>query len=410
MLWIVGKTSQDYLDYFATHHLPYGVFHDVHVPTAPPAGVPCIAVDFSSEATIMDSLARTPVKPDVTGLLVAGYEHYVLPASILAVQYNVPGLTKSAATAATDKTVMRQRFLDYDPSITPYYMAVHSWHDIEQFMAGHTFPVVLKPTNLMKSLFVTINSSPEELNRNFAQMQAALPAHYQQVHAGLEPGILIEEFLAGSMHTVAGFADATGEPQLVEHIVDCATARDIGIADSFLFSRSLPTTLPPEQQAAVLEVAAKGMRALGLTSCPAHVELIMTATGPKIIEIGARLGGYRPRMYDYANGIDLYQAAIATALGSSCSLTASRSDCSAAVELFPEATGAFAGITNEAQLRSLRSVRYCSIKRQPGQTIGPARDGYRAAVVVLLASTTDRQMLDDISFIRKQVHVVVSAN
>ena len=52
-----------------------------------------------------------------------------------------------------------------------------------------------------------------------------------------------------------------------------------------------PAELDEKQKADISDVVKRAIDALGLDNCAAHTELMMTKTGPKIIEIGARLGG-----------------------------------------------------------------------------------------------------------------------
>lgn len=409
MLWIVGKISRDYSEYFAEHHIPYGIFADKTLGNEDTAAVSTVKTDFSSETSLLHSVSEISVGQEVTALVVAGYEHYVLPAAILAEYFKVPGPSRESALAATDKAVMRECFKKFSPDMTPDFTLVTTWEDAEHFMAKHSYPVILKPTNLMKSLFVTKNNSLEQLKENYEKMATALPAHYETLGVGLRPGILLEEFLAGTMHTVAGFADKNGNISLAEPVVDCATAQDIGINDSYLFSRSLPSKLSAVQQQHILDVAKQGMEALGLRSVPAHIEVMLTATGPRIIEIGARIGGYRPRMYEYAYGMDLYDAALAVASGKQPVLSPVRSESSCAIELFPAEEGAFSEVEGAEELKTLPSLKYFSVKRKPGDVIGPARDGYRATAVVLLSHNSSEQVIRDTALIQEHVSVNVSS-
>ena len=52
-----------------------------------------------------------------------------------------------------------------------------------------------------------------------------------------------------------------------------------------------PAELDDKQKTEIDEIVKKAIEALELDNCAAHTELMMTRIGPKIIEIGARLGG-----------------------------------------------------------------------------------------------------------------------
>lgn len=404
MLWIVGKIFEDFKQYLDENHVAYGVFWDSRLPRPADYTMPVVELDLGAPENLKTQLQSIDAV-DVSGILVAGYERYVLPAAYLAAHFKVPGLTIPAALAATDKSIMREHFQTYNPSLTPAFREVHNLQELEQFAETHPLPLMLKPASLMKSLLITRNISHEELLENYQELVAQINDLYTRYRIGLPPKVIVEEFLSGSMHTVAGFVDINGNPRLIPQIVDCVTAQEIGQNDTYLFSRQLPSKLPAEQQAAVLRVAEQGVRALGLTSCAVHVELIFTTEGPKIIEIGGRIGGYRGRMYDIACGIDLYAAAINTALNQPVKLTAGKDLTCVTLEIFPSEEGTFKDISALDEIQKLSSAIHLSPKVAPGKQTGRASHGYKAALVVMLAGEDAQQIERDVDYIQSSVKI-----
>src|SRR5205085_1933818 len=129
-----------------------------------------------------------------------------------------------------------------------------------------------------------------------------------------------------------------------------------------------------------------------MTSTPAHVELVYNDNEVKLIEIGARIGGYRPRMYSISYGIDMVTQEIKLAMGQMPNLSWQFNAYCAVFELFPTREGVFKqieGLTDNLELT------YYSVKAKPGQTVGPAKNGYKAVAVVIVSSP-DRQRFDQI--------------
>ncbi|HSH55731.1 MAG TPA: ATP-grasp domain-containing protein [Candidatus Limnocylindrales bacterium] len=407
MLWIVGKLFPNFSDYLNTHNIPYGVMWDVSLPVPASYNMPLIKLDFSHPETLGAQIARISPPAPIRAITVAGYENYVVPAAYIAQALRLTGLTISAAQAATDKLKMRAAFSQSCPHFSSAYSSVESWQDIERFIATNDFPVMLKPASLMKSLLVTRNDSIDQLHTNYKNLYQHLDEMYAKYHVATEPRIIIESFLAGSMHTVAGFVDKTGYSLLIPQIVDCLTAGDIGVRDTYLFSRQLPTTCSTTQQHTIMQAARAGVKALELTNTPVHIEIMLTPAGPKIIEIGARIGGYRARMYQHALGYDLYKAAIDTAYGKSVEVIPQRPACCAALELFPDKQGLFIGIENEHKLQQLPSLRHFSLKCRKGQHIGIASQGYKAAAVIMLVHDSRKQLDLDIQMVRQSVKVLI---
>lgn len=407
MLWIVGKTFSEFRKYLEDKGVDYGIFWDASLPLPEDVTAPVVQMDFQDIASLNQQLDSANAS-DVTAIIVAGYENYVLPAAYIARYFGVPGPSIEAAHAATDKSIMRSRFIAFDPALSPDYAEVQSWEEIEEFMRTHSFPVMLKPASLMKSLLITKSTTTHELELNYRQTIAEVSRLYDKYNIGQPPKIIIEEFLSGSMHTVAAFADKEGKPVLIPGIVDCVTGQEIGHNDNFLFSRTLPTRLSPDDQQAVLDVAAKGIEALGLTSCPAHVEIILTAKGPKIIEIGARIGGYRPRMYEYAFGIDLQQIMLDIAENKSPNIETSADRSIAVYEIFPDKEGAFRELTHLQELETLPSLRHLSIKADESSAVGRSSLGYKASAVIILGHEDPAQFAKDTEFVRENVKISLS--
>lgn len=396
-----------FADYLTNHDIPFGVITDRRVTKLPSALVPVVQLSLENYELLNQELQDRPV-PDVTAVAVAGFENYIVPAAYLTTAYGLPGMSVAAAHAATDKTLMRQAFLDYDSTITPNFAPITDWTAVEQFMQTHDFPVMLKPASLMKSLLISKSSNWNELRHNFSELTAGIQQAYDAQAVSEPPKMLIEEFLDGSMHTVAGFVNADGTATLLPQIADCVRASDIGVADSYLYSRHLPSLLPTADQASILTVAAKGVAALGLTSCPVHIEVILTKTGPKIIEIGARTGGYRPTMYQLAYGIDMFQAVVDTAFNRPVQLTSNTQKQLIVLELFPKTEGSFKELQGQALVSGLASLQRLTIRAQPGVAVGSAVRGYKAAVIIVLISADHVQLAADYQTILDSVRVITN--
>jgi biotin carboxylase len=357
--------------------------------------------DFSSEASIYSAVDSLPHIDAVMCV----YEHYILPASLIANHLGLPGLPRAAAEACTDKFTMRGLFSKGPKQISPDYKLVRSEDDLRDFASNHSFPLILKPANLAKSLLVSKNDSLQELLTNYQRTSEQIGSVYERYAPHSTPKLLVEEFLEGSIHSVDAFIDSSGEPFVLDQIVDYRTGYDIGFADNFHYSRILPSTLSPADQIAFRECAALGAKALGMKNSPAHIEIIMTQNGPRIVEIGARNGGYRERMYQAANGIDINGAALALALGQKPRISAARDDSCAVLELFPKQPGDFAGLSCGDELQKLPSFMDLHVKVKEGDFVGKALDGYKMCAMIMLHNSDHDQFQKDLDFVDSHVRV-----
>jgi len=361
-----------------------------------------VVADFGATASMLSTLDTIPQKFD--GVLTT-YENYVLPAAIIAEHLGLPGMPVAAAEACTDKDLMRSLFAKAPEKISPDFAVVTSEDELRAFAGSHSFPLILKPANLAKSLLVTKNRNLDELVANYAKSVELLATTYKKYAPNRTPKLLIEEFLEGSIHSVDAFVDQSGTPHVLNEVVDYQTGYDIGYDDNFHYSRLLPSKLSDTDQAALRHCAEIGVRALGMKNSPAHIEIIMTADGPRIVEIGARNGGYRERMHHLANDIDIVAAAIALTLGQQPDIAAKKHDPCAVLELFPKVQGKFAGIHAQAELEALDSLYYFSAKAKPGTYTGKAADGYKMCAVVILHNSDHEQFERDLVFVNENVYV-----
>jgi hypothetical protein len=181
----------------------------------------------------------------------------------------------------------------------------------------------------------------------------------------------------------------------------------LGIDDNFVYSRTLPTGLSNPQQQEIYNVAKEGMKALNLVNSPGHVELFYTNDGPKIIEIGPRIGGYRTRMYRAHTGDELDVTEVQLSQGVIPTFTDGIKKHITVFELFPEKKGLFQTITNEQELKKLPSLTYYSKKYKAGQECGLTKDGFKAVAIIIIEHKNARQFKQDKKFIEESVRVIL---
>ena len=390
-IFLVGKSDPHLEAAAAIRKLGYqvGIFQDKSLPLKhPEAFDKIIPIDFEALDTELARLETIAIAG-----LVCTYENYVIAKAKIGEHFDLETATIRSAEMSTDKYLMRSAFSHTDPSITPGFAKVSSEEELMAFAEGASYPLILKPTNLVKSLLVLRCDNQQELRQNFAYAQTEIVNLYEKYNIyDREPQLIVEEFIKGKSCSIAAFIDSNGIPHFCDGIVAITTAKEHGANDNYLYSRRLPLECNDTLSQRLFEVAEIGIKALEMKSTPAHVELMYDGNDVKIIEIGARIGGYRPRMYNFSYGLNLIQQEVRLAIGAKPELTGDFIAYSAVFELFPDKEGSF------KQIRGLDDpdkYAYFSIKPQPGTHIGPAKNGYKAAAIVVIAEK-NKQRFDEL--------------
>jgi hypothetical protein len=292
------------------------------------------------------------------------------------------GIGLEEAEWLSDKYLMRKRMIEHDPSIAAPFQLIEDPNSPPRHLRIG-FPLMIKPRNLFKSQLVVRCNGLHELGETLRTVASRMDETASRHGVTLKKGLLLEEFLQGRELSIDSFVSPEGK---VYHspVVELVAAGDIGIQDYHVFARMVPARFEPSQVAAIEGIAEEGIRALHLINSPAHIDMVYTPMGPKILEIGARVGGYRSEMIRLSFGIDLDEVTFSTSLGKGEDLVSEFERSTAVLEFFPPREGVLKGITGLQGVRMLESFHRLRERMRSGERIGLARQGYRCPLFVVL--------------------------
>ncbi|MEV7885163.1 ATP-grasp domain-containing protein [Streptomyces sp. NPDC002817] len=260
-------------------------------------------------------------------------EYLLVTASRVAEHLQLPGNTPTSVAAARDKATSRQHFAasDVPSAASTWVHTLDAAASAAERLGG--YPVVLKPAAHAGSIGVVRVDSITDLPAlwDIASAGAA--------HQGPEgQGILLEEFINGPEVSVETVTDR-GVTTAV-----AVTHKAVGFPPFFMERAHLVVGGDPLLDA-VAPVAAAALRAVGITHGVSHVEMRLTPSGPRLIEVNARLGGDRiGQLVHHATGVDLAAAAADLALGRTPNLTSTRTRSAAIGMIYPPADGTVTGL------------------------------------------------------------------
>ncbi|WP_241302187.1 ATP-grasp domain-containing protein [Burkholderia stabilis] len=235
----------------------------------------------AAERTILDYLREHRV--ELSGV-VAWKDLEVVLASRLSQRLGLRGTAPDAALNVRDKAATR-RVLDAVPNANPRYAVVGSEAEFTAALKRIGTPALLKPAGNSGSrgIFpVGAHDDPAEVYRAFRAYNSPEKGEMFSLYGD---HALLEEQLTGSEHSVSGVV-AHGRVA-INAIIDKTFDRSIPIQ----YENVTPSLLPADTQAAIRDMVRAGVAATGIDWCGFHADVMVTRDGPKILEIGGRLGG-----------------------------------------------------------------------------------------------------------------------
>ncbi|MFF1360893.1 ATP-grasp domain-containing protein [Streptomyces sp. NPDC058297] len=297
-------------------------------------------------------------------------EHALLSLAALNDRLGLRGPRHETVRLVTDKWAMRTALAER--GVSPVAAALgRTADDLRAFGAEHGFPFIAKPVSATGSFGVELGEPErlDEIAERFADSGAS--------------AFLLEEYLEGPEISVESFTFAG------RHVVLALTDKLTG--DGFVEAGH---TIPAEQDetvvTAVVELVEAFLDAVGLTDGPSHVEVKLTAAGPRIVEGHCRRGGDRiNELVRLAYGVDMEALSVAWALGLAEPLAGPPPALRASAIRFAEAPcGELTAVTGQDEVRADPAVTELNVLHEVGAHIGPVRwSGDRAAYVIATGAT-----------------------
>jgi len=316
--------------------------------------------------------------------------------------------TSESLIWATNKVEMRRRLLAYDPKIAPAFTVVHdaSKKTLKKIEESIGFPLVIKPSGLAQSLLVTICFHQDELEKSLKKVFRKINMLYKTTEGRGEPEVLVEQFMDGEMYSVDAYVDSRGTVYFCP-MVHIKTGRAIGFDDFFGYQQITPTLLSKKSTQDAQDTSEKAIRALGLRSTTAHIELYKTEQGWKIIELGPRVGGFRDTMYRLSYGIDHTANDIYIRIPKRPILPRKMLGTSATLKVFAKSEGTIISIKGVKKLSELKSFYHISVNKKIGDKAIFAKNGGKSVFNLTLFNKDRSKLLADVRRMEQSVVIDV---
>ncbi len=298
---------------------------------------------------------------------------------------------------ASDKYEMRKRLRTYDKKITPNFTLVKENSKIERdrVIKKIGFPMIIKPANMIASLFVIICYHEEDLQKNLQNIFSKLEKAYA-VDLRLEtPKIIAEGFMEGDMYSVDSYVDSRGN---INHcpLVKVTTGKNIGHDDFFNYLQMTPTGLKQSTVEKARKTAEKSIHALGLRSTIAHIEMMKIDDEWKIIEVGARMGGFRHVLHKLSCDINHSLNDILVRVPKRTIVPKKCKGFACAMKWFAKKEGKIVELKGIKKIEGLESFHQIDVRLKVGDKALFARNGGRSVFNLFMYNADRSKLLADI--------------
>jgi len=363
-------------------------------------------VDFTSGRTITASLL--PYQSQLLAITARGESGASRLGQVVP---HVPYLRTPSSDSlrwATDKYEMRKRFRLFDKKITPRFTKVKNTSSEEstRVIKKIGFPLIIKPASLEESKLVTKCYFREEYDKAIKNIFKRLQVEYKKLNRLQEPTVIVEEYMEGEMYTIDSYVDSRGTMWHCP-LVKIKTGKEIGYDDFFNYLQITPSGLKMDTVLRARAVAETAIHALGLRSVTAHVELMKIDTDWKVIEVGPRVGGFRPLLYELSCGIDHSLNDVLVRIPKTPIIPKKCQGHACAMKFFAKKEGTISGIVGIKKLQKLNSFNSIVSNKKVGQRAVFAKNGGKSVFNLFMYNFDRGKLLADIRRVEQLVKIKI---
>lgn len=291
-------------------------------------------------------------------------------------QLSLPAISYTSAVKATDKGKMMETFHEHDVP-APWFKILDSKEAEKGIPASLELPYIIKPVDSSGSRGVYLVRTQDEVKDALAYSLSASKIGQ----------VIVEEYLKGdeiSVETIT-ISGAT-------HVVAITDKITTGAPYFVELGHTQPSKFDATLRPVIEKVAVEAVSAIGIKNGPSHIEMKVYNGKPKLIELGARLGGDSITSYltPLSTGVSMIHATILLALGEVPDINRKFSKAAAIRYIQHNRAGVIRSVSGVEQARTLPNVREVVITRKPGTTIDIINNSInRIGYVITQADTVE---------------------
>lgn len=236
---------------------------------------------------------------NIDGVITLASDMPIRTVAAVAKELDLVGITEETALIATNKALMRERLKQHNVPI-PFFFRVSDYSSYLTMIDQFEKKFVVKPADNSGSRGVILVQDKD------CKQDIDFAFDYSKKYSR-SGEIVVEEYMEGPEVSVETLS-FEGEVSIIA-ITDKLTT---GPPNFVEMGHSQPSQLSHEIQSQIMNVTIRAVKAIGIDNGPSHTEIIVTNEGPKIVELGARLGGdnITTHLVPLSSGVDMVKCSI----------------------------------------------------------------------------------------------------
>lgn len=335
------------------------------------------ADEFHEVSTIDEeavALLASKIHPD--GIMTLATDMPMRSVAKATTSLGIPGINYQTAVMATDKGEMIKAFEKAGVE-HPWYFIVDCEQSLLEVAKRISYPCVMKPTDNAGNRGVCFVNSEEEL----------LSLYKYSFENSRSGKVIIEEYLKGQEVSVEMIVYNN-----TPHILAVTDKLTLGPPYFVEIGHAEQSMLESSKLQAVKDLATRAVLSVGINNSPAHVEIMVTDNGPKMIELGSRMGGgaITTDLVPLATGIDMVQSVINMSLGLQPDVMP-KFNYGAALRHIVSEEGIISSITGIDEALCIPGVIKVEMLKKVGDKVTYFKNGNdRVGYVIATSDTTDK--------------------
>lgn len=334
----------------------------------------------------------------IDGIMTLASDMPMRTVAVVAKEMGLVGISEETALKATNKAMMRETLKEKGVPIPEFFRisGKDEYLKAVDYFKNKQIKCIVKPADNSGSRGVDLLSdftNNENINKAFEYSK-------QYSRSG---EIVVEEYMEGPEVSVE-----TLSVNGVCHVVQITDKLTTGAPYFVEMGHNEPSILKQDIQENIAQIACDAVNAIGIQNGPSHTEIKVTKDGPKVVELGARLGGdnITTHLVPLSTGVNLVECCIHVALGETPDFN-SKIKKASAIRYLKTEFGVISAINGIDKAKKINGVCQISLVHHEGECVNEIRSSVDRVGFVIAQAETPNQAIEICEQAIKKIEVKV---